>query len=156
MTPLENGRYSPSGRVRDERSLAPLAAAARAGRRVPAEERLLPSYVPILILGLVALGFAVFTLVLSQLLGRPRPNPAKSAVYECGVPAVATQRERVNVKFYLLCMIFILLDVDAAFLYPWALVFRDLGVFGFLEMLVFVLLLGVGFVYAWRQGALDF
>ena len=80
------------------------------------------------ILGLVALGFATFTLVLSQLLGRPRPNPAKSAVYECGVPSVKNACERVNVKFFLLCMIFILLDVDAAFLYPWALVFRQIGV----------------------------
>ena len=118
---------------------------------------MLPSFVPVLILGLVALGFAVFTLVLSQLLGRPRPNPAKSAVYECGVPAVATQRERVNVKFYLLCMIFILLDVDAAFLYPWALVFREpgFGLFALVEMFVFVLLLGGGFAYAWKTGALD-
>ena len=63
---------------------------------------MLPAYVPILILGLVALGFAVFTLVVSQLLGRPRPNPAKSAVYECGVPPVSSARERVNIKFYLL------------------------------------------------------
>jgi len=115
----------------------------------------LPSYVPILILGGVAAGFAVFTLVVSQLLGRPRPTAAKSAVYECGVPTVMTARERFPIKFYLVCMIFILLDVDAAFLYPWALVFRDLGVFGFVEMVVFVLLLGVGFVYAWKQGALD-
>ena len=115
----------------------------------------MPNYVPILILGGVALGFAIFTLVVSYLLGRPRPTPAKSAVYECGVPAVATQRERVNVKFYLVCMIFILLDVDAAFLYPWALVFRQIGVFGFVEMAVFILLLGGGFVYAWKAGALD-
>jgi NADH-quinone oxidoreductase subunit A len=116
---------------------------------------LLPAYVPILILGLVALGFAVFTLVVSQLLGRPRPNAAKSAVYECGVPSVASPRERVHVKFYMLCMVFILLDVDAAFLYPWALVFRQVGVFGFVEMLVFILLLGGGFVYAWKAGALE-
>ena len=116
---------------------------------------MLPGYVPILILGLVALGFAGFTLVVSQLLGRPRPNPAKSAVYECGVPALGTGRERFNIKFYLLCMIFILLDVDADFLYPWALVYRHLGVFGFVEMLVFLLLLGGGFVYAWKVGALD-
>jgi NADH-quinone oxidoreductase subunit A len=115
----------------------------------------LPSYVPILILGGVVGGFAVFTLVVSQLLGRPRPTAAKSAMYECGVPPVMTARERFPIKFYLVCMIFILLDVDAAFLYPWALVFRDLGVFGFVEMTVFVLLLGVGFVYAWKQGALD-
>jgi NADH-quinone oxidoreductase subunit A len=119
-------------------------------------ETLLPSYVPILILAGVAGGFAVFTLVMSQLLGKPRPDPVKNAMYECGVPPVMNARERYPIKFYLVCMIFILLDVDAAFLYPWALVFRDLGVFGFVEMLVFVLLLGCGFVYAWRQGALDF
>lgn len=116
---------------------------------------MLPSYVPILVLGVVVVGFAVFTLVVSQLLGRPRPTDAKSAMYECGMPPVVTSRERFPIKFYLVCMIFILLDVDAAFLYPWALVFRDLGVFGFVEMLVFVSLLGVGFVYAWKQGALD-
>jgi NADH-quinone oxidoreductase subunit A len=115
----------------------------------------MPSYVPILILGAVAIGFAVFTLVVSTLLGRPRPNPLKSSVYECGVPAVSTTRERFPVKFYLVCMIFILLDVDAAFLYPWALVYRELGLFGFVEMLVFIGLLGGGFVYAWKVGALD-
>jgi len=88
-------------------------------------------------------------------LGRPRPNAEKNAIYECGMPTVSGARERFPIKFYLVCMIFILLDVDAAFLYPWALIFRDLGVFGFVEMMVFVLLLGVGFVYAWKQGALD-
>jgi NADH-quinone oxidoreductase subunit A len=116
---------------------------------------MLPSYVPILILAGVAVGFAAFTLVVSHLLGRPRPTPAKSAVYECGVPAVTTARERFPVKFYLVCMIFILFDVDAAFLYPWALIFRDLGLFGLVEMGVFVALLGGGFVYAWEMGALD-
>jgi NADH-quinone oxidoreductase subunit A len=115
----------------------------------------LPPYVPILILAGVAIGFAAFTIAVSQWLGRPRPNPAKNALYECGVPVVGTARERFPIKFYLICMIFILLDVDAAFLYPWALVFRELGVFGFVEMLVFVGLLGAGFVYAWKVGALD-
>jgi len=116
---------------------------------------MLPNSVPILILGVVAVGFAAFTLFMSQLLGKPRPTPAKSAVYECGVPAIGTARERYPIKFYLVCMIFILLDVDAAFLYPWALIFRELGLFGFLEMLVFVGLLGGGFVYVWKVGALD-
>jgi NADH-quinone oxidoreductase subunit A len=115
----------------------------------------MPAYVPILILGGVAFGFALFTLAVSQLLGRPRPNAAKNAAYECGVPAIGTARERFPIKFYLVCMIFILLDVDAAFLYPWALIFKDLGLFGFVEMLVFVALLGGGFVYAWKAGALD-
>ncbi len=116
---------------------------------------MLPSYVPVLLLAGVALGFAVFTVVVSQLLGKPRPTAAKSAVYECGVPAIGTARERFPIKFYLVCMIFILLDVDAAFLYPWALIFRSLGLFGLIEMGLFVALLGGGFVYAWKVGALD-
>ena len=116
---------------------------------------LMPSYAPILILGAAAFGFGVFTIVLSYLLGRPRPTAAKSAIYECGVPPVGTARERFPIKFYLVCMIFILLDVDAAFLYPWALTFRDLGMFGLVEMGVFMTLIGGGFVYAWKSGALD-
>jgi NADH-quinone oxidoreductase subunit A len=115
----------------------------------------MPSYAPILILGLAAFGFGVFTLVMSYLLGRPRPSAAKSATYECGVPPIGSARERFPIKFYMVCMIFILLDVDAAFLYPWALVFRDLGMFGLVEMAVFMALLGGGFVYAWKSGALD-
>ena len=116
---------------------------------------MLPPYVPVLILFAAAMGFALFTLVLSQLLGKPRPNAEKSAAYECGVPPIGTARERFPIKFYLVCMIFILLDVDAAFLYPWALIFRDLGLFGLVEMGVFMLLLGGGFAYAWKVGALD-
>jgi NADH-quinone oxidoreductase subunit A len=115
----------------------------------------MPSYVPILILGGSAVGFAVFTLVVSSLIGRSRPTPQKSAVYECGVPAIGTARERFPIKFYLVCMLFILFDVDAAFLYPWALIFRQLGLYGLVEMAVFVFLLGGGFVYAWKAGALD-
>lgn len=123
---------------------------------VPVQESAtLPSYVPVLILGAVATGFALFTVVVSYLLGRPRPNSVKSAAYECGVPPIGTARERFPIKFYLVCMIFILLDVDAAFLYPWALVFKQLGLFGFVEMAVFMALLGGGFVYAWKVGALD-
>jgi len=124
-------------------------------------EPVLPSYVPILVLGAVALGFALFTVVVSYLLGRPRPNAAKSATYECGMPPIGTARERFPIKFYLICMIFILLDVDAAFLYPWALVFRDLlkipgqAQFVFLEMTFFMTLLAGGFVYAWKSGSLD-
>jgi NADH-quinone oxidoreductase subunit A len=119
----------------------------------------MPAYAPILILGVVAIGFGVFTLVMSHLLGRPRPNAAKLSTYECGMPPVGTARERFPIKFYLVCMIFILLDVDAAFLYPWALNYKALvqagGLFPLVEMVVFVALLGGGFVYAWKSGALD-
>src|SRR5688572_8214458 len=118
---------------------------------------MLPPYVPILILGGFAVSFAVFTLVVSHLLGRPRPNAAKSSIYECGVPALNSANQRFPIKFYLVCMIFILLDVDAAFLYPWALIFREpgFGMFALVEMFVFITLLGGGFVYAWKTGALD-
>ena len=116
---------------------------------------MLPPYVPILILGGFAVSFAIFTLVVSHLLGRPRPNAAKSSIYECGVPALNSANQRFPVKFYLVCMIFILFDVDAAFLYPWALIFKDLGLFGLIEMAIFMFLLGGGFAYAWKVGALD-
>ena len=115
----------------------------------------LPAYVPILILVIAALGFALFTLVVSWMLGRPRPNPAKSSLYECGIQPLGTARQRFPVKFYLICMIFILFDVDAAFLYPWALVFRELGSYGLAAMGAFLAILAVGDVYAWKIGALD-
>jgi NADH-quinone oxidoreductase subunit A len=115
----------------------------------------MPSYLPILILGAVALGFGVFTLVVSYLLGRPRPNAAKQSTYECGVPAVGNARERFPIKFYLVCMLFILFDVETAFFYPWALVMDNLGVYGLAEMGVFFAVLAVGFVYEWKLGAMD-
>ena len=117
------------------------------------------SYVPILILGAMAVGMAAFIILFSHILGLPRPNPRKSSVYECGMPPIGSTRERFSVKFYLVCMVFILFDVDAAFLYPWALHFRQLVASGSLlplgEMVVFVALLGGGFVYVWKIGALD-
>lgn len=119
----------------------------------------MPAYAPILILGAVAIGFGVFTLMMSHLLGRPRPNAEKLSSYECGMPPQGTARERFPIKFYVVCMIFILFDVDAAFLYPWALNYKALvqagGFFPLVEMGVFLTLLGGGFVYAWKSGALD-
>ncbi len=115
----------------------------------------LPAYFPVVLLFVAATGFAVSGLVISQILGRPRPNPAKNAVYECGVPSVAKLSERFPIKFYLVAMLFILFDVDAAFLYPWALVFKELGMFGFVEMMVFMGMLAAGFAYAWKSGALE-
>ena len=90
-----------------------------------------------------------------HILGRPRPTPEKLSTYECGVVPVGTARERFPIKFYLVCMLFILFDVEAAFLYPWALIFRDLGVFGLVEMGVFIAVLAAGFVYEWKIGAMD-
>src|SRR5258708_38849473 len=115
----------------------------------------MPGYAPILILGAVTVGFAVSTAILSRLIGRPRPDPVKTSVYECGVPPIGSARERFPIKFYLVCMLFILFVVDAAFLYPWALIFRDLGFFGLLEMRVFLILICGGFVYTWKVAPID-
>jgi NADH-quinone oxidoreductase subunit A len=115
----------------------------------------MPSYLPIVILGAIAVGFGVFTLAMSSLLGRPRPDEGKLSTYECGVPPVGTARERFPAKFYLVCMLFILFDVETAFFYPWALILDELGVYGLTAMGGFFFVLGVGFVYEWKMGAMD-
>ena len=109
------------------------------------------------ILFMIALGagFAVVSIVLSGLLGPSRPSAEKSAPYECGMPPVGDARERQSVKFYLVAMIFLLFDIEVAFLYPWAVAFRDLGRAGFWQLVTFFALLVTGYVYVWRKGALD-
>src|ERR671922_1118654 len=100
-------------------------------------------------------GFAAVMIALSDLLGPWNPTPEKLAPYECGMPAVGDARERHPVKFYLVAMIFLLFDIEIAFLYPWAMALRDLGWFGFVQILTFFLILFVGYVYVWRKGVLD-
>jgi NADH-quinone oxidoreductase subunit A len=110
---------------------------------------------PILIMVGLGFGFAGGSMLLSQFLGPRKPSPEKSAPYECGMPAVGDARERQSVKFYLVAMIFLLFDIEIAFLYPWAVAFRDLGMTGFLQVLTFFALLVTGYVYVWRKGAFD-
>jgi NADH-quinone oxidoreductase subunit A len=110
---------------------------------------------PVLIMIGLGAGFAGGNIVLSQFLGPSRPSPEKSAPYECGMPAVGDARERHSVKFYLVAMIFLLFDIEIAFLYPWAVAFRDLGMTGFLQVLTFFALLVTGYIYVWRKGAFD-
>jgi NADH-quinone oxidoreductase subunit A len=109
------------------------------------------------ILLMIALGvaFAVFAIVAASLLGPRRPSPEKSAPYECGMPPVGDARERHSVKFYLVAMIFLLFDIEVAFLYPWAMALRDLGSLGFVQVVLFIALLAAGYVYVWKKGALD-
>ena len=104
---------------------------------------------------LIGGGFAVSQIVLSQFLGPSNPSPEKSAPYECGMPAVGDARERQSVKFYLVAMVFLLFDIEVAFLYPWALAIRDLRWVGLIQIIVFFALLLTGFVYIWRKGVLD-
>jgi NADH-quinone oxidoreductase subunit A len=120
------------------------------------------SYVPILIMLFVAVALGAFFLGLNWILGTHQRNPSKLAPYESGVPLLDDQRKRVNVRFYQIGMLFILFDIEAAFLYPWAVIYRDatrtpngLNWFVFGEMLVFILLLAVGFIYAWKKKAFD-
>ena len=100
-------------------------------------------------------GFAVGSVVLSQFVGPRKPTPEKLAPYECGMPAVGDARERQSVKFYLVAMIFLLFDIEVAFLYPWAIAFRDLGMAGYLQVVTFFALLLTGYVYVWRKGVFD-
>ena len=112
-------------------------------------------YLPLLIHFLLALGLATVFVILSTLVGKHRPTRAKLQPYECGMPPVGDARQRFSVKFYLVAMLFILFDVEAVFLYPWAVIFRDLKLFGFFEMLVYILVLLAGFFYIWKKGVLD-
>ena len=112
-------------------------------------------YFSILLLLIIAVGLSVGFVFLSQALGPKKYERIKYSVYECGVDPFTTATVRVSVKFYLVALLFILFDLEAAFLYPWAVLFRDLGWFGFLEMAVFVLILLVGLVYAWKKGAVE-
>jgi NADH-quinone oxidoreductase subunit A len=100
-------------------------------------------------------GFGLISIVLSGLFGPSKPTPEKSAPYECGMPPVGDARERQSVKFYLVAMIFLLFDIEVAFLYPWAMALRDLGWPGFVQVVLFMALLLAGYVYVWRKGVLD-
>ncbi len=112
-------------------------------------------YLPLLIHLSFAFGLAGAIVVLSQLLGRHRYSRAKFQPYECGMPPTGDARERFSVKFYMVAMLFILFDVEAVFLYPWAILLKKLGMFGFWEMLVYVLIVVVGLFYIWKKGVLE-
>ena len=112
-------------------------------------------YFPVLLQVLIAMAVAAGMLGASYLLGKRVRNRVKDLPYECGITPVGNARERFSVKFYLVGMLFILFDIEAIFLYPWAVVYRELKMFAFLEMLVFIVLILAGFFYIWKKGALD-
>ena len=119
-------------------------------------ESALNDYMPVLLLALFAVGFAAFNIVVSWLLGkRGGTNPDKESAFECGMLPLQSARRRFSVKFYLVAMLFILFDIEVVFLYPWAVRYQSLGLFGFVEMLVFLGVLTVGWWYVVRKGALD-
>jgi NADH-quinone oxidoreductase subunit A len=117
---------------------------------------MLSEYLPVVILGALALLFAVGSLAASALLRPSRPTPAKLAPYECGIePQRLPSRERFPVKFYVVAMLFIIFDIETIFLFPWAVGFRELGLFGLLEMVVFIGLVFVAYLYVWKSGGLE-
>ncbi len=113
------------------------------------------SLAPLIVMALLAGGIAALFVVLSAVLGPRKRSPAKDSPFECGFPSEGVVRKPVPVRFYLMALLFILFDVELAFLFPWAVVFRDLGLLGFVEMLVFFVVVGAGFIYAWKIGALE-
>jgi NADH-quinone oxidoreductase subunit A len=113
------------------------------------------TWFPVLIQIVIAIAVAGAMIGLSALLGRRVRDPVKMMPYESGMQPVGNARERFSVKFYLVAMVFILFDIEAIFLYPWAVVYRELKLFAFFEMLLFVVLVLCGFFYIWKKGVLD-
>jgi NADH-quinone oxidoreductase subunit A len=115
----------------------------------------LDNYGPVLLMFILAAGLAAVLITASTIVGRHKRTKEKDAPYECGMPATGDAREPFSVHFYMVALIFILFDIEAIFLYPWALIYHDLRWFGFVEMLLYIAILLVGYIYLWKKGALD-
>ena len=116
---------------------------------------MLAEYFPILLFICVAIVVGVVPMLLGKLLGPSRPDTEKLSPYECGMPPVGNTRERFPIKFYIIAMLFIIFDIEGVFMIPWAVVFKRLGMFGFIEMAVFIAILLIGLAYVWKKGALE-
>jgi NADH-quinone oxidoreductase subunit A len=110
---------------------------------------------PVLVQAILAMVIAAALVTLTFVIGRKVKNKVKDMPYECGIAPTGDARQRFTVKFYLVAMLFILFDIEAIFLYPWAVVYKQLKMFGFLEMLTFVVLILAGFFFIWKKGVLD-
>jgi NADH-quinone oxidoreductase subunit A len=124
-------------------------------RKREVRNTMLEQYFPILLFVVVGLGLGVVLLSLGTLLAPNRPDPEKLSPYECGFEAFEDARMKFDVRYYLVAILFILFDLEIAFLVPWAVVLQDIGLEGFVAMLIFLLILVIGFVYEWKKGALE-
>ena len=115
---------------------------------------MLDNYIPIAIMMLLAVAFGIFLTNVNRWIGPKQPSDEKLSTYESGMEPIKTARERFSIKFYLVAMLFIIFDIEIVFMYPWAVQFRELGMFGFVEMLVFIAILLVGYLYILKKGAL--
>ncbi len=112
-------------------------------------------YIPIFLVTLMAFALAASILIFALIVRPHNPDPEKNSPYECGMPPLMEAHERFSIRFYLLGILFLLFDVEALFLFPWAVQYDALGLFGFIEMMLFIAILLVGYFYAWRKGALE-
>ena len=112
-------------------------------------------YLPVVVLIVLATGVAGLVVVIGHLFGPRRPTLRKSLPYESGMRPIGPGTRRMPVRFYLVAVLFILFDIEIVFFLPWAVVFRQLGVFGLVEMFIFIAILLVGYIYAWKKGALE-
>ena len=115
----------------------------------------LENYLPILLFICVGIAVGVAPQILGRLLGPHKPDAEKTSAYECGFEAFEDARMKFDVRYYLVAILFILFDLEIAFLFPWAVVLKEIGLFGFVAMLVFLGILVVGFIYEWMKGALE-
>ena len=116
---------------------------------------MLDNYLPILVFIIVGLGFGVVPIAFGYLLGPQHPDPEKLSPYECGFEAFEDSRMKFDVRYYLVAILFIIFDLEIAFLFPWAVVLHKIGMVGFLAMAVFLGILVIGFIYEWKKGALE-
>jgi len=118
-------------------------------------EYLANEYVPIFIFVLIAIAMGAMPLVMTLMLAEQKPDAEKLSAYECGFEAFEDARLQIDVRFYLLAILFVIFDLESAFLFPWAIVLDQIGLFGFVEMVMFLVILLVGYIYAWKKGALQ-
>ncbi|MBI5022198.1 MAG: NADH-quinone oxidoreductase subunit A [Ignavibacteriales bacterium] len=116
---------------------------------------MLADYIPIGIMIIFGVGFAIVLTKASEWFGPKNPNEVKQSIYESGMEPVKSARERISIKYYMVAMLFILFDIEVVFMYPWAVNFRSLGMFGFVEMVIFIAVLMAGFLYLWKKGAFE-
>jgi len=121
----------------------------------PVDPNSTAAFLPILMMVVVATGFAAGTIAASYYLGRRVNTAEKLMPYECGITPVGNARDRFHTRFYLIAMLFIVFDIETVFLYPWAVVYKQLALFGLIEMVVFIAILLAGLVYVWGKGALE-
>lgn len=116
---------------------------------------MLNQYIPLIVMIIAAVGTAAGMMAIATFIGPKKEFPEKMEPFECGVTQVSNPQARFSVRFYIVAMLFIIFDIEAVFMFPWAVIFKELGLFGFIEMMAFILVLAVGLVYIWKKGALE-